>query len=72
MFTNRECSREMNYGYDKGVPCIFLQFSGDPSFHPEVSEGSDIVSIECSGDTALDQENLGGIIYTPDAGFKVS
>lgn len=70
---DRECTKENNYGYDKRNPCVFLQFSPENhrDFIPVVGEGSDTVAVDCFGNTVIDQENMGSLIYTPDPGYKV-
>ncbi|OQR73739.1 hypothetical protein BIW11_09554 [Tropilaelaps mercedesae] len=68
---DRECSSENNYGYDRGKPCVFLQFSSARDFQPRVVEGSDTVAVDCFGNTVVDQENMGSLVYTPDPGYKL-
>lgn len=35
-------------------------------------EGSDTVAVDCFGNTVIDQENMGTLVYTPDPGYKVT
>lgn len=79
----RECSKSMNYGYDEGKPCVFLEFNNITNWVPEtytarelenyidVSDRtvSNMVYLDCQGDSLVDQENMGRIQYTPDRGF---
>lgn len=80
----RECSKSMNYGYDEGKPCVFLEFNNITDWIPEpytsreletyveVSDRSavnNMVYLDCQGDSIVDQENMGRIQYTPDRGF---
>lgn len=78
-----ECSKTMNYGYDKGKPCVFLEFNNITGWVPDTYTArelenyvdvadrtvSNTVYLDCKGDTLLDQENMGRIQYTPDRGF---
>lgn len=50
---------------------MFLQFSSAQDFEPRVVEGSDTVAVDCFGNTVVDQENMGSLVYTPDPGYKV-
>lgn len=50
---------------------MFLQFSSSRDFQPRVVEGSDTVAVDCFGNTVIDQENMGTLVYTPDPGYKV-
>ncbi|CAL1289909.1 unnamed protein product [Larinioides sclopetarius] len=80
-----ECSKSMNYGYDQGKPCIFLEFNNITDWVPEpytarelenyvkLSDRSGVanmVYLDCQGDSLVDQENMGRIQYTPDRGFS--
>ncbi|PRD23643.1 UNVERIFIED_CONTAM: nrv2 [Trichonephila clavipes] len=79
-----ECSKSMNYGYDQGKPCVFLEFNNISDWVPEPytarelenyvelsdrSSVTNMVYLDCQGDSLVDQENMGRIQYTPDRGF---
>ncbi|XP_015930297.1 sodium/potassium-transporting ATPase subunit beta-1-like [Parasteatoda tepidariorum] len=78
-----ECTKTMNYGYDQGRPCVFLEFSNITDWTPEPYSSrelenfvelsdrsvSNMVFLDCQGDTIVDKENMGKIQYTPDRGF---
>ncbi|XP_035215837.1 sodium/potassium-transporting ATPase subunit beta-like [Stegodyphus dumicola] len=82
-----ECSKDENFGYDKGKPCVFLEFNNITDWIPEpytarelenyvdVSKlnaaTSNLVYLDCQGDSLVDQENMGRIQYTPDRGFPI-
>ncbi|XP_054710780.1 sodium/potassium-transporting ATPase subunit beta-1-like [Uloborus diversus] len=80
-----ECSKAMNYGYDTGKPCVFLEFNNISEWIPEPYSSRELenyveladrsitnmVYLDCQGDTLIDQENMGRIQYTPDRGFPV-
>ncbi|GIY43196.1 hypothetical protein CDAR_321211 [Caerostris darwini] len=79
------CSHANNYGYDIGMPCVFLEFNNISGWVPEPyspeelqkyvkltddpSSFTDLVYLDCQGDSFADQENVGPIEYTPVHGF---
>ncbi|XP_064482739.1 sodium/potassium-transporting ATPase subunit beta-2-like [Ornithodoros turicata] len=80
-----ECSAAMNFGYEDGSPCVFLQFSNISGWSPEPYADRDnwevlpeelrqqrrpAAFLDCHGDTLLDQENMGAVLYTPERGFR--
>lgn len=81
-----ECTSTLDFGYKEGSPCIFLQFANLSGWEPGTFGHRDInqllpeelrpllkpglVLLHCEGDTIVDRENLGGIAYTPEQGFR--
>lgn len=81
-----ECTAALDFGYKEGSPCVFLQFSNVLGWQPapiakhEAAQllpapllpllKPDLVLLQCEGDTVVDRENLGGVVYTPYQGFR--
>lgn len=81
-----ECTAALDFGYKEGSPCVFLQFSNVLGWEPapiakhEAAQllpapllpllKPDLVLLQCEGDTVVDVENLGGVVYTPYQGFR--
>lgn len=81
-----ECTAALDFGYKEGSPCVFLQFSNVPSWEPAPLAQHEaaqllpapllpllkpgLVLLQCEGDTIVDRENLGGVVYTPYQGFR--
>lgn len=81
-----ECTAALDFGYKEGNPCVFLQFSNVPGWEPAPLAQHEaaqllpapllpllkpgLVLLQCEGDTIVDRENLGGVVYTPYQGFR--
>ncbi|XP_077519439.1 sodium/potassium-transporting ATPase subunit beta-2-like [Amblyomma americanum] len=81
-----ECTAALDFGYKEGNPCVFLQFSNVPGWEPAPLPQHEaaqllpapllpllkpgLVLLQCEGDTIVDRENLGGVVYTPYQGFR--
>lgn len=81
-----ECTAALDFGYKEGSPCVFLQFSNVQGWVPapiaqhEAAQlvpapllpllKPDLALLQCEGDTVVDRENLGGVVYTPYQGFR--
>ncbi|KAL3201849.1 hypothetical protein MRX96_042764 [Rhipicephalus microplus] len=81
-----ECTAALDFGYKEGSPCVFLQFSNVQGWEPAPIAQHEaaqllpapllpllkpgLVLLQCEGDTVVDRENLGGVVYTPYQGFR--
>lgn len=81
-----ECTAPLDFGYKEGSPCIFLQFANLRGWEPAPFTHRDaalllpedvrallkpgLLPLHCEGDTIVDRENLGGVAYTPEQGFR--
>lgn len=83
-FDTKEDMQKCNFGYDKGTPVIMLTLnrmlgwtpspyqevpSEDDGFPSAREYHSDHVLLSCEGEYAADEDNIGEISYSPQAGL---
>uniref|UniRef100_A0A913I1V7 Sodium/potassium-transporting ATPase subunit beta n=2 Tax=Strongyloides stercoralis TaxID=6248 RepID=A0A913I1V7_STRER len=81
VFEKHGCSKENDYGFKEGKPCIILSLNRLIGWKPESYDDNEVpsevqgrykkgsIAFHCDGTSASDKENLGKVSYIPESGI---